>query len=325
MKILVSGGAGYIGSVTSALLIKSGHEIVVFDNLNTGHKESISPKAKFIQGDIKYFEEIKAALKGIDAVVHFAALSLVGESCSDPRKYFDNNTVGTLTLLNAMSDAGVKLMVFSSSAAVYGSPKAIPITEEAEKCPENPYGETKLMIEKMIKWYSKAYGLAGASLRYFNAAGADLENDLGEDHRNETHLIPLVLKAALGKRKSIAVYGTDYPTKDGTCVRDYIHIKDLANAHVLALEKITSTKQTCAYNLGSENGFTVREIIETAKEVTGINIPSEDSPRRAGDPAVLVASSQKIQKELGWKPKHSAIKDLISDAWSWHKKHPDGY
>jgi UDP-glucose 4-epimerase len=323
MRILVTGGAGYIGSVTSAELINQNHEVVVFDNLSKGHKSAVSPGAKLVIGDIRDEELVKATLidNKIEAVMHFAALSLVGESVSSPDMYYDNNLRGSLCLLNSMRVAGCLKFILSSTAAVYGNPEKTPIKEEFLTCPTNPYGETKLAIEKVLKWYEGAFGLSYVSLRYFNAAGA--VGDLGEDHEPETHLIPLVLKTAMGKRESITVFGDDYPTPDGTCVRDYIAVPDLAMAHILALKTLET--KSAIYNLGNGQSFSVKEVIETAREVTGLPIKTETGPRRAGDPAVLVADSCRACAELGWDRKTADLREIIAGAWSWHQKYPDGY
>jgi len=317
MKILVTGGAGYIGSIIVKQLVKT-HKVVVLDDLSKGHKEAIHPKAVFVQSGLKNVKDLDETFKqfNFDAVIHMAGFIEAGESVQDPAKYFRNNVVNGLNLLNTMIKNNCKKIVFSSTAAVYGNPKNIPITEDAETKPTNPYGDSKLMFEMFLKAYSKSYGLEYTALRYFNAAGA--EEDYGEDHSPETHLIPIVLQVALGKRKEIEIYGTDYPTKDGTCVRDYIHVSDLAKAHLLALSK------NGIYNLGSEKGYSVREVIEIAKEVTGKDIPVKETARRQGDPVTLVASSEKIKKELGWKAEYK-LKDIIKSAWLWHKKNPNGY
>ncbi|MEK7376928.1 MAG: UDP-glucose 4-epimerase GalE [Candidatus Margulisiibacteriota bacterium] len=327
MKVLVSGGAGFIGGCAVRDLLKSGHEVFVFDNLICGHKEILPKGVVLLEGDIRKPQDIKKALAGkkFGAVMHFAAFTIVPESVENPIKYFENNVQGSINVLNAMVEDGVKYIVFSSSAAVYGAPKEVPITEKSPTLPENPYGQTKLTIEEYLRWYELAYGIKYVCLRYFNAAGADLENDIGEDREIETHLIPLVLHAASGTRKDVKIFGTDYPTIDGTCVRDYIHVKDLASAHVLALEKLGAKNTSTVYNLGSESGFSVRQIVEAAKKITGKSINAVDFPRRAGDPPSLIASSAKIKKELGWQQKYSTIEKIISDTWEWHLKHPSGY
>jgi len=315
MKILVTGGAGYIGSVIVKKLIDNKHEVVVLDDLSQGHLEAIDKKAIFVKANLSEINNVFKKFK-FDAVIHMAAHSLVGESMENPKKYFDNNVVNGINLLNVMLENNCKKIVFSSSASVYGEPSKVPIKEDFELKPSNFYGETKLIFEKILEWYKKAYGLKYTSLRYFNAAGAIKE--CGEDHKPETHLIPIILQVALGKRKEINIFGDDYKTKDGTCIRDYIHVSDLADAHILALEK------DGIFNLGSEQGYSVKEIVEIARKVTGKEIKVKISDRRAGDPAVLVASSEKIKKELCWKAKFG-IKDIIKSAWDWHSKNVDGY
>ena len=325
--ILVCGGAGYIGSHAVRQLIDKGEEVIIVDNLETGHEDAIHPKAKFYKVDIrdekslnKVFEENK-----IDEVIHFAANSLVGESMTNPLKYFNNNVHGTEVLLKVMVAHDVNKIVFSSTAATYGEPKNIPILESDETNPTNAYGETKLCMEKMMKWADKAHGVKYISLRYFNVAGAHVSGEIGEDHNPETHLIPLILQVPLGKREFISIFGDDYETHDGTCIRDYIHVTDLADAHILAVHKLREGSESNIYNLGSGNGFTVKEMIETARKVTGHEIPAKVCERRAGDPAKLVASSEKARRELGWVPKHENVEDMISSAWNWHQKHPNGF
>lgn len=327
MSVLVCGGAGYIGSHCVYKLIELGEEVVVVDNLQTGHEEALHENAIFHKGDIRDFDFLNNIfLKyDIDSVIHFAANSLVGESMTVPLKYFDNNVYGTEILLKAMVENNVKKIVFSSSAAVYGEPKNIPISEKDIANPTNPYGETKLAMEKMMKWADKAYGIKYVSLRYFNVAGAHSNGLIGEDHNPETHLIPLVLQVPLGKREKIAVYGNDYNTKDGTCIRDYIHVMDLINAHLLALKYLRSGNESNIFNLGNGLGFSVNEIIETCEVVTGISIKKEYSARRPGDPPVLVASSEKAKHILGWEPKYTDVKDIISSAWKYHSTHINGY
>lgn len=326
MNILVTGGAGYIGSHTVKMLNKMGKNVVVYDNLVKGHRDAVKCP-HFVEGDIFDSEKLEWTIKNydIDSVVHFAAYSLVGESMEKPQMYYYNNVQGTLNLLEVMLKNNVKKLVFSSTAAVYGEPERVPITEDISKNPTNVYGRTKLIMENAMEDYSRSYGLKYVALRYFNACGADDEGDIGEDHSPETHLIPLVLQTCLGKRESIKIFGDDYNTKDGTCIRDYIHVNDLAEAHILALEALYDGKNSNVYNLGNGNGFTVKEIIEAAEEVTGINIKKEIAPRRAGDPAVLIASSEKIRRELNWNPKYTDIKRIIETAWKWHKNHPNGY
>lgn len=328
MNILVTGGAGYIGSHTvRALAAAEGLTPVVYDNLSTGHEESVPETVQLITGDIhdvRFLKHIMAEYE-IDGVIHFAASSLVGESMTDPAKYYYNNVGGTLNLLTAMRESGVDHIVFSSTAAVYGEPEKTPIEEDFPTAPTNVYGRTKLMIEAMMKDFSMAYGMRYVALRYFNAAGADAGGSIGEDHCPETHLIPLILKTAQGVRDHISIYGTDYPTPDGTCLRDYIHVSDLADAHVLALRYLLKGGDSTVFNLGSEKGFSVREIIETAKRVTAIDFRVEEEARRAGDPAVLIASSAKCSSILGWEPKHSNTEEIIASAWKWHQAHPYGF
>ena len=325
--ILVCGGAGYIGSHAVRQLIDKGENVVIVDNLETGHKDAIHPKAKFYKVDIRNEQELDKVFKenDIDVVVHFAANSLVGESMTNPLKYFNNNVHGTEVLLKVMIGNNVKKIVFSSTAATYGEPKRIPILETDQTCPTNAYGETKLCMEKMMKWADCAHGVKYISLRYFNVAGAHESGEIGEDHNPETHLIPLILQVPLGKREFISIFGDDYDTHDGTCIRDYIHVIDLADAHILAVEKLRSGSDSNIYNLGSGNGFTVKEMVEAAREVTGHEIPAKICERRAGDPAKLVAASNKAREELGWKPKHEDIKDMIASAWKWHKNNPNGF
>lgn len=327
MKILVCGGAGYIGTHTVYELINHDYEVVIIDNLQTGHADAIHPKATFYQGDIRdktFLDEVFQHEK-IDAVIHFAANSLVGESMKDPFKYYDNNVYGTLVLLNALKEHGINKVVFSSTAATYGEPKQIPILETDGTEPTNTYGETKLAMEKMFKWFDEAHDMKYISLRYFNVAGAYLSGEIGEDHNPETHLIPLVLQVPLGKRESISIFGDDYDTPDGTCIRDYIHVTDLANAHILAVEKLLTGSNSDIFNLGNGRGFSVKEIIEAAREVTGHPIPAKISPRRAGDPAKLIASNQKAKEVLGWKIKYPQVKDVIASAWKWHQNNPSGF
>lgn len=326
MNVLVAGGAGYIGSHTVRELISAGHKVVVYDNLCKGHKAAVDKKAIFIKGELEDFDSISKALSSnrIDSVMHFSSFIEVGESVIDPYKYYKNNIVNTLTLLEAMRKNNVNRIIFSSSAAVYGTPKTVPINEDSEINPINPYGETKMFIERMLRAY-EVYGLRSVCLRYFNAAGAHPSAEIGEDHDPESHLIPIVLQVALGKRKEIKIFGDDYPTKDGTCVRDYIHVVDLANAHILALEHLKKTGVSDYFNLGNGKGFSVKELIEIAKEVTGKDIRSTMDKRREGDPPSLVASSDKIKKVLGWKPKYNNLKKILETAWNWHIKHPEGY
>ena len=327
MRLLVLGGAGYIGSHTALELIKKGHEVIVVDNLVTGYEKAVPDKAVFYQGDIRNLEFLDNLFKTekIDAVIHFAAYSLVGESVTNPLKYYDNNLYGTKVLLEAMIKNNVNKIVFSSTAATYGEPENIPILESDRTCPTNPYGETKLAMEKMFHWASKAHGLNYVSLRYFNACGADATGQIGEAHNPESHLIPLVLQVPNGKRESVSIYGTDYDTPDGTCIRDYIHVTDLAQAHILAVEYLARGGESDIFNLGNGVGYSVREVIETARSVTGHPIPAIEVPRRAGDPARLVASGEKAKKVLGWEPEIKKLDDIIASAWKWHKAHPNGY
>ncbi len=323
MKVLVTGGAGYIGSAVVERLLKHGHVPVVFDNLSKGHRAAVAPEAAFIQANLQDGDVLTGALEkhNIEAVIHMAADSLVGESMADPLKYFGNNTGGAMSLLGAMLKVGVKKIVLSSTAAVYGSPETMPITEDTPQKPTNPYGESKLMIEKMLRWSDEAYGLRYVSLRYFNAAGAT--ERCGEDHDPETHLIPNVLRVAAGKAEHVKVFGEDYPTPDGTCVRDYIHVIDLADAHILALNVMERRSEI--YNLGYGSGYSVAEVVEMSRQVTGLRIPTEAAPRRAGDPPVLIASPDKIMRDLGWNPRHSELDQIIESAWRWHQAHPQGH
>jgi UDP-glucose 4-epimerase len=322
MRVLVTGGAGYIGSVVAEELTRDGHETLVFDSLYKGHRAAVVKGAEFVKGELTDGELLRAALRGAEAVIHMAADSLVGESVTNPAKYYRNNLAAGLSLLDAMKDSGVRRLVFSSTAAVYGEPEKQPIEESDPTRPTNPYGETKLAFERALRWYEAAYGIRYASLRYFNAAGATVL--CGEDHDPETHLIPIVLQAAAGRRAHVEVYGDDYPTRDGTCVRDYIHVVDLARAHVLALSILG--ERSAIYNLGcGGEGYTVKQVIDTAREVTGRDIEVKTGARRAGDPAVLVASSEKIRGELGWSPQFQDLRAIISSAWEWMKSHPKGY
>ena len=327
MRLLVLGGAGYIGSHTAVELLESGHEVVIVDSLVTGYEAAVPEGASFYQGDIRDYDFLNDLFKkeAIDAVIHFAAFSLVGESVTDPLKYYENNLYGTKVLLKAMIDNGVNKIVFSSTAATYGEPENIPILEDDRTCPTNPYGETKLAMEKMMKWSANAYGLKYVSLRYFNACGAHKSAKIGEAHNPESHLIPLVLQVPNGKRESVSIYGTDYDTPDGTCIRDYIHVTDLAKAHILAVEYLMKGGESNVFNLGNGVGYSVREVIETARRVTGHPIPAVEIPRRAGDPARLVASGEKAKEILGRKPEITELEDIIRSAWAWHSSHPNGY
>ena len=323
MKLLVTGGAGYVGSVVAHQLVEAGHETVVLDNLAKGHERAIPEGTGFVRVDLLDREAMRDAFsEGFDGVLHFAAFSLVGESVEQPERYYRNNVCGTLNLLEAMGEASVPRLVFSSTAAVYGEPEEVPIPETSPTLPTNPYGASKLAVDRMIGAVAAARGLAATSLRYFNVAGAS--GRFGEDHHPETHLIPLVLQTAAGRRDSVKLFGTDYPTRDGTAVRDYIHVEDLGRAHLLALEAARPGEHR-VYNLGNGAGFSVREVIEAARRVTGRPIEAIESPRRPGDPAVLVASSDRIRAELGWKPEKSELEAMISDAWDWMQAHPNGY
>ena len=327
MAILVLGGAGYIGSHTALELVKAGNEVVIADNLVTGYRKASPEGAKFYEGDLRDSDFLDNLFhqEKIDAVIHFAAYSLVGESVTNPLKYYDNNLYGTKVLLEAMVKNNVGKIVFSSTAATYGEPENIPILESDRTCPTNPYGETKLAMEKMFKWTAEAHGLRYVSLRYFNACGADESGTIGEAHNPESHLIPLILQVPNGKRETISIYGTDYDTPDGTCIRDYIHVTDLAQAHILAVQYLNNGGESDIFNLGNGVGYSVREVIETARKVTGHPIPATESSRRAGDPARLVASSEKAKSVLGWKPVHDSLEEIIASAWNWHKNHPNGY
>ena len=327
MAILVLGGAGYIGSHTALELVKAGNEVVIADNLVTGYRKAIPEGAKFYEGDLRDSDFLDNLFhqEKIDAVIHFAAYSLVGESVTNPLKYYDNNLYGTKVLLEAMVKNNVGKIVFSSTAATYGEPENIPILESDRTCPTNPYGETKLAMEKMFKWTAEAHGLRYVSLRYFNACGADESGTIGEAHNPESHLIPLILQVPNGKRETISIYGTDYDTPDGTCIRDYIHVTDLAQAHILAVQYLNNGGESDIFNLGNGVGYSVREVIETARKVTGHPIPATETSRRAGDPARLVASSEKAKKILVWKPVHDSLEEIIASAWNWHKNHPNGY
>lgn len=326
MAVLVCGGAGYIGSHMVAELLEAGEEVVILDNFQKGHRDAVLG-GKLYEGDLrdrsildKVFTENK-----IDAVIDFAADSLVGESVVEPLKYFENNVGSTINLLGAMRDHNVKNIVFSSTAATYGEPENIPILESDRTFPTNPYGESKLTVEKVLKWCDNAYGIKYTALRYFNAAGAHISGKIGEDHRPESHLIPLILQVALGQREKIMIFGDDYNTEDGTCIRDYIHVSDLANAHLLALDRLRKGGESRIYNLGNGKGFSVKEVIEVTRRVTGKEVKAEVAARRSGDPAILIASSEKAVNELNWKPKYDSLDTIIETAWQWHKNHPTGY
>jgi len=324
MRVMVTGGAGYIGSIVSEELMRDGHEVVVYDNLQEGHLGAVVEGAPFIQADLLDGDLLRDMLKvyRIEAVVHLAADSLVGESMKDPAKYYCNNVTAGLSLLRAMKDCKVNRIVFSSTAAVYGEPEKQPVEEDYPTNPTNPYGETKLAFERALRWHEAAYGIRYVILRYFNAAGAS--RLFGEAHEPETHLIPIICQAAAGKRSHVVIYGDDYPVRDGTCVRDYVHVLDLARAHILALSVLND--RSAIYNLGcGGEGYSVREVIDAASEVTGVEIPVEVGPRRAGDPAMLVASSEKIRQELGWRPQWQDLRAMIESTWNWMQEHPSGY
>jgi UDP-glucose-4-epimerase GalE len=325
MRILVTGGAGYIGSHTVRRLIARGHDVTVFDSLVYGHRQAV-PAERLVVGDLRDADHLDQVLvvNRIEAVVHFAAFAYVGESVKDPAKYYTNNLVYSLNLLDRCRRHGVGRFVFSSTCATYGEPTAVPITEAEKQAPINPYGNTKLAFERALADYAAAYPFGFCALRYFNAAGASPAGDIGEDHDPETHLIPLVFQAATGRRPHVEIYGTDYPTPDGTCVRDYIHVDDLAEAHVLALDAIRPGS-SLAYNVGIGRGYSVREVIRTAEEVSGRKVPVKEGPRRPGDPPALVANADKIRTELGWAPRHAELRPIVETAWNWHKNHPDGY
>jgi UDP-glucose 4-epimerase len=323
MKILVTGGAGYIGSVVTEELIGEGEQVTVFDNLSQGHRAAVHPEATFVQGDLADAAALDDLMSqgSFDAVMHFASYTLVGESVQKPLKYIGDNVTNGLNLLRAMVNHGVGKFILSSTANLFDQPARIPIDETEQLIPGSPYGESKFILERMLYWLDRLHGLRFAALRYFNAAGATAER--GEDHDPETHLIPLVLQVALGQRDQISVFGSDYATRDGTCVRDYIHVADLAQAHILALRALDEGSRT--YNLGNGQGYTVREVIQTAREVTGHPIPAVDAPRRSGDPAELVAGSAKIRRELGWQPRYADLRDIVQSAWDWHRLYPHGY
>lgn len=325
MRVLLTGGAGYVGSHAAWMLHRDGHEIWVYDNLSEGHRQAV-PQGRLIEGDLMDRDKLETTFRerGIEAVMHFAASAYVGVSVTDPAKYYQNNVVGTLSLLEAMRATAVNRIVFSSTCATYGVPEQVPITESEKQAPINPYGFTKLVMERALADYSHAYGLGYAALRYFNASGAAAESPIGEDHDPETHLIPLVLQVALGQRDSIQIFGDDYPTPDGTCIRDYIHVDDLAAAHVAALEQLKEGT-ALKLNLGTGRGASVKEVIDACREVTGHEIPAEVAPRREGDPPELVADPSLANKTLNWQPKYTDIKEIVASAWGWHKAHPHGY
>ena len=321
MKVLVAGGAGYIGSVTTEMLCDAGHDVTVFDNLERGHRAAVDPRAKFIQGDLRKPETIEAALRQTmpAAVIHFAAYIEVGESMVDPLPFFENNIGGSLNLMKAMVAADCKKLIFSSTCATYGTPERVPMDESLPQKPESVYGESKLICEKIFSWAWQIHGVECVFLRYFNAGGATAQ--YGEDHAPETHLIPLILQVPLGKRQKICIFGDDYDTPDGTCIRDYIHIRDLAQAHILGL----APGKSGFYNLGNGDGYSVREVIQTCEKISGQKIPAIEKPRRPGDPPRLVASAEKAITELGWKPQFPKLEDIVATAWAWHKQHPNGY
>ena len=327
MTILVLGGAGYIGSHAVDQLIEKGYDVAVVDNLLTGHRQAVHTNARFYEGDIRDKEFLRGVFQKetIEGVLHFAASSLVGESVEKPLVYFNNNVYGMQVLLEVMHEFDVKRIVFSSTAATYGEPKESPITEESPTNPKNPYGESKLMMEKMMKWCDEAYGMRYVALRYFNVAGAKNDASIGEDHTPETHLVPIILQVALGQRESLAIYGDDYDTPDGTCIRDYVQVEDLIAAHILALEYLKAGNESNFFNLGSNKGYSVTEMLEAAREVTGRDIPAKIAPRRAGDPSRLVASSEKARAILGWAPEYTDVKEIIKTSWAWHESHPNGY
>jgi len=325
MNILVTGGAGYIGSHTVRALLQRGHEVTVLDNLSYGHRQAV-PTDRLVVGDLNEAKLVNGLLaeRRIEAVVHFAAFAYVGESVTDPAKYYTNNFLNSLTLLEACRTNGIRRFVFSSTCATYGNPTKVPIDESEKQLPINPYGNTKLAFERALADYAAAYPFGYCALRYFNAAGASPDGTIGEDHNPETHLIPLVFQAAMGKRPRLDIFGTDYPTPDGTCIRDYIHVDDLAAAHILALDKLEAGAQL-KFNVGVGRGFSVREVIRTAEEVSGLKVPVKEGPRRPGDPAELVANADKIRRELGWQPHYTDLRPIVETAWNWHRTHPNGY
>ncbi len=328
MSVLVLGGAGYIGSHTVDRLVEAGKDVVVVDSLVTGHLAAVRKEAKFYQGDLAdkdFMRKVFTENPDIDAVIHFAAFSLVAESMKDPLKYFDNNTAGMVKLLEVMNEFDIKYIVFSSTAATYGIPEKMPIYEDDPQLPINPYGESKLMMEKIMRWADEAYGIKFIALRYFNVAGAKPDGSIGEDHHPETHLLPIVLQVAMGEREKLQIFGDDYNTPDGTNVRDYVHPFDLADAHILAVDYLRNGNESSAFNLGSSTGFSNLEIVKAAREVTGKEIPAEIAARRGGDPDTLIAASEKARKVLGWKPEFDDIHKIIETAWKWHTTHPQGY
>ncbi|AYM02533.1 UDP-glucose 4-epimerase GalE [Levilactobacillus brevis] len=327
MTVLVLGGAGYIGSHAVDRLVQKGYDVAVVDNLVTGHRAAVNKKARFYEGDVrdqKFLNDVFDK-EDIEGVIHFAAFSVVPESMEKPLKYFDNNTAGMVSLLEVMNKHNVKRIVFSSTAATYGEPKQIPIKETDPQIPTNPYGESKLMMEKIMHWSDQAYGIKFVALRYFNVAGAKEDGSIGEDHHPETHLVPIILQVAAGERKELSIFGDDYPTKDGTNVRDYVHVVDLADAHILALEYLKAGHDSDAFNLGSSTGFSNKEMLEAARKVTGKEIPAKMAPRRAGDPSTLIAASDKAREVLNWQPQFDNVEDIIRTAWNWKQTHPQGY
>ncbi|MCY8098875.1 UDP-glucose 4-epimerase GalE [Bacillus haynesii] len=327
MSVLVLGGAGYIGSHAVYQLIDRGETVVVVDNLETGQKQAVHPDAVFYEGDVRDSDFLRTVFEKerIEEVIHFAASSLVGESMKDPLKYYDNNVSGTQVLLQTMLEHDVKKIVFSSTAAVYGEPASVPITEDMPTQPTSTYGETKLIMEKLMKRTEEAHGISFVSLRYFNVAGARETGEIGEDHRPETHLVPIILQTALGQRPHITIFGNDYDTPDGTCIRDYVHVEDLIDAHLSALDYLRKGGKSDIFNLGSNEGFSVKEMIDAARKVTGKDIPAEIGKRRAGDPSILIAGSDKAKQVLGWRPSRTSVAKIIEDAWKWHSSHPNGY
>ncbi|HDQ72735.1 MAG TPA: UDP-glucose 4-epimerase GalE [Chloroflexi bacterium] len=325
MNILVTGGAGYIGSIVTEELVKRGDRVVVFDNLYYGHRSAVHPQAAFVQGDLADADAVKAVfgVYDVEAVMHFASYTLVGESMEKPFMYVGDNVTNGLNLLRAAVERGVRRFILSSTANLFDDPARMPIDEEERIVPGSPYGESKRILERVLYWLDRVHGFRYAALRYFNAAGASPTGERGEDHDPETHLIPLVLQVALGQREAITIFGDDYPTRDGTCVRDYVHVSDLAQAHILALDALDEGSRT--YNLGNGQGFTVKEVIETCRQVTGHPIPAKVGARRPGDPATLIASSDKIRRELGWQPKYPDLNTIVEHAWAWHRTHPHGY
>ncbi|NLL36338.1 MAG: UDP-glucose 4-epimerase GalE [Fretibacterium sp.] len=327
MAVLICGGAGYIGSHSVKYFLERGEDVVVLDNLLTGHRSAVPESVPFYEADVRDARAMDAvfAAHPIEAVIHFCACSLVGESVEEPLKYFNNNVYGMQVLMESMVRAGVTRLVFSSSAAVYGEPERVPIREEDETVPTNPYGESKLMMERMMRWVGQRHGIRYVSLRYFNVAGAWEDGSIGEDHRNETHLVPIILQVPLKQRSHLTVFGDDYPTPDGSCIRDYVHVKDLADAHLLALNYLRNGGESEIFNLGSGEGYSVKEMLTAARAATGQDIPVRIGPRRVGDPARLVAESQRARRVLGWMPRITRMEDIIASAWNWHRSHPEGY